>query len=284
MNHVKFTKGKCEVLSLGRNNLTLGLRADQLESSSAGENLGVPVDTKLTMSQQCSLMAKKAISVLASIRNSTSSRLRKVILPLYSALYRRDMDLFEWVQQRATKMVKGLEHRSYEERLRELGLFSLEKRRLRRILLMHINTSWEAAKKGCCGMMRSTPQQSLPPHLMENDTSSRNHRITESYRLEKTFKIIESNPGQLSSTDTSHMTCHIPIVPVGPEVWRKLVPLEVLHTEQPEKQQSLSRGTERRNRKTRIAHRSINYLLISQAWANHPSSTLQIKEMPERWN
>jgi len=154
---MKINKEKCRVLCLGTNNLMhrcmLGLT--QLESSLIENALEVLVDTKVNMSQKCALPAKKANSILGCIRQSTASRTREGILPLYSALmrphleycvqfwaplYKRDMDVLERVQQRATKMIKGLEHLSYEERLREVGLFSLEKRRLGRILIMYINT------------------------------------------------------------------------------------------------------------------------------------------------
>ncbi|KAK4824242.1 hypothetical protein QYF61_012508 [Mycteria americana] len=85
---MKFHKGKCKVLLLGRNNPMHQhrLEADCLETSSAEKDLRVLVDNKLIMSQPCAIVAKKANTILGYIRKSIAISLRGVILPLYSAL------------------------------------------------------------------------------------------------------------------------------------------------------------------------------------------------------
>ena len=124
---------------------TVGNRKE-IERRTEVKDLGVQMGKGFDPRPQCTSAANKARSALHQLRRAISSRDPEVLLPLYKAYVRphleyavqvwnpylrREITLLEKVQRQFTRMFPTLRELQYEERLRRLKLFSLERRRKR---------------------------------------------------------------------------------------------------------------------------------------------------------
>ena len=145
---MEFNVGKCSILSVGRSNPSHNycLNDTLISRSGCDRDLGVLVSSDLRPRAQCIQARNRANRVLGFISRSVSNRSAEVFLKLYLALvrphldyavqfwspyYRMDIKMLESVQRRMTKMIQGLINFTYEERLKQLNLHSLERRRVR---------------------------------------------------------------------------------------------------------------------------------------------------------
>lgn len=135
--------------------------------------MGVLVNSCLNMSQQSANLAKRANGILVCIRSSVTIWTREVMVPLYLALIRCHLKYYVQVcvpyykkytckntLRRETKLVQGLENKTYEEWLMESRLFSLGKKRLRGKLFV-LTTRKEVAVRclGCWSPFLDDKQQ-----------------------------------------------------------------------------------------------------------------------------
>ncbi|GAB0204782.1 cAMP-dependent protein kinase inhibitor alpha [Grus japonensis] len=109
VNHMKFNKAKCKLLqmALGNPKQKYRLGRECIESSPEEKDLGVLGDKKLNVRRQCVPAAQKTNCILGCIKRGVTSRLRKVILSLYSALVRPHLEYC--VQLRGSQYKKDVE-------------------------------------------------------------------------------------------------------------------------------------------------------------------------------
>ena len=143
-----FNFGKCKCLHTGHGNLNVNYKmGDTVLGTTVKErDLGVTISADMKVSEQCGIAASKGNQILGLIRRNITYKGKKLIIPLYKAIVRphleyciqawrpyrkKDIDTHKRIQRRATKMIPELRDLSYEERLKECGVTTLETRRLR---------------------------------------------------------------------------------------------------------------------------------------------------------
>lgn len=143
---MRFNQGKCKVLHIGRNNpqFEYSMNGARLDTTDEEKDIGVMITNNLKPGRQCEQAAGKAMSVLGQVLRAFSYRDKTVLPRIYKQYIRPhlefavqawapwnrgDIEKLEMVQKKMVKNVTGLKGKTYEERMVELEMESLEDRR-----------------------------------------------------------------------------------------------------------------------------------------------------------
>ena len=143
-----FNFGKCKCVHTGPGNTGMNyeMGGTILSKTVKEKYLGITINANMKVSEQCRISASKGNQVLGRIRRNITYKETSLIIPLYKAIFRphleyciqawspylrKYIDMIEKIQRRANKLIPGLRDLTYEERLKECGLTTLETRRLR---------------------------------------------------------------------------------------------------------------------------------------------------------
>ena len=143
-----FNFGKCKCIHIGHGNMDEEYKMGDavLGRTTQEKDLGVTFSADMNVSEQCQNAASKGNQILGLIRRTITYKEKQLIVPLYKAMVRphleyciqafrwyrkKDIDNLERIQRRSTKIIKKLTDLSYESRLLQCGLTTLESRRLR---------------------------------------------------------------------------------------------------------------------------------------------------------
>ena len=198
---MKFHPGKCKVMHLGSKNpkkvysMKDGKGGEHnLEEVTTEKDLGVKIDNQLKFTDHVQTKVNTANKTLGFIRHSFQYLDKETFTLLYKCLVRPHLefascvwspkhkynkDSIERVQRRATKLVPGLSHLSYTERLKQLNLETLEYRRRRADILevYRILSGHHQLNKSCrchlCPnkeMLQMSSNQTTRGHSMKLET------------------------------------------------------------------------------------------------------------------
>ena len=143
-----FNFWKCKYLHTGPGNTGMNyeMGGTVLSKTVKEKDLGVTMNANMKVSEQFRIAAYKGNQVLGMIRRNIAYKEKSLVVPLYKAIVRphlkyciqtwnphlrKYIDMLEKIQRRATKLIPGLRDLRYEKRLKECGLTTIERRRLR---------------------------------------------------------------------------------------------------------------------------------------------------------